>query len=119
MRITSGIETRPEFCVVIAQIGRRQLVLGRKAAVQAGLSDAGLGHDGVDSDCPDPIAVEHFARGLADAVGRQQRFGCRLVRGGGRGGGFAGHSGLHQIVLDDVTDRYVLFANLNTYRSVK
>ncbi|MCY1377534.1 hypothetical protein D9M69_651130 [compost metagenome] len=83
VRVAGGIEAGPELGVVVAQIRGRQFVLGRKAAVQAGLGHPRFVDDGVHPHGADAIPVEHFPRGLADAVGRQRRFG---------GGCLAGHA---------------------------
>ena len=71
------VEARPEFLLVLPEIGCRQLVLRGKAAVEAGLGHAGLAHDLVDADGADSDAIEHVARHVEDALGRAgQGFLC-------------------------------------------
>ena len=63
------LEPLPELDVVIAQIGRRQLVFRRKAAIEARLRHPGAADDLVDPDGPDAFPVERFDRLVDEADG--------------------------------------------------
>src|SRR6201999_1323021 len=69
MLVLLAIEALPERILVVAQIFRGKFVLGRVAAIQAGLGDACAGDDLVDTDGTDTLAVKQLLRGLPDAIG--------------------------------------------------
>ncbi|MGC4034140.1 MAG: hypothetical protein QM754_20870 [Tepidisphaeraceae bacterium] len=73
MSIDRFFETPPELPVVLPQIGCGQLVLGREAAVEAGLGDAGAPDDLVDADRADALAVEQVPRHAEDLFGGLRR----------------------------------------------
>ncbi len=67
------LEALKEIEAVLAEVGRGQIVLGGEGAIEAWLGDPRLGHDGVNTDSADAVAVEQVPRGLADTVGGAAR----------------------------------------------
>src|SRR5216684_6953837 len=62
-------EFLPEVQFIVAHIGGGEIVLGREAAIEARLGDAGPVNHLVDADSADALAIEQLARGGADPVG--------------------------------------------------
>src|SRR6185437_9160620 len=70
-----AVKARPEFGLVELEIGGGQLVLGRKASVEAGFGDPGVGHDLIDADGADALRIEKLASRFEDAVSGAGAFG--------------------------------------------
>ena len=66
----------PESSIAPIQIGNDQIVLRRKAAIQADLHDAGLHRDFFDADTWDAAAVQQSGSNI------EQLFTCQLLPGG-------------------------------------
>src|SRR3954451_13748411 len=65
-----SFEFLPEVQFIVAHIGSGEIVLGREAAIEARLGDAGSVDHLIDADSADALAIEQLARGGADSVGR-------------------------------------------------
>src|SRR5262249_56741195 len=85
---------RARFLRQAAQVSRTQLVLGGEVPVEGHFVGSRRFGDGLDPNCPNPVAVKQVGRDRENAVPRRDSFG--LSDSCGLWGGFSGASPLHR-----------------------